>query len=103
MKKLMMMTAAVAAGVWLSGCTVVKAPGLLVGSLGLNSEQVVQGMNVTRGTNGVYEAIVDSTSGKQSTEGLIQGLIALGALARGMQPQAAAGAAAAACVDGNCE
>ena len=104
MKKVMMVIG-IALAMMTGGCTMVKAPGLTVASVGLNSEQVVSGLNVTRGTNGVYEVIIDSTSSKQSTEGLIQGLIALGSLARGMQaaPPPATGAVACPdCAGGNC-
>jgi len=106
MKKVMMVVS-VALAVVASGCTMVKAPGLTVASVGLNSEQVVSGLNVMRGTNGTYEVIIDSASGKQSTEGLVNGLIALGSLARGMQaqsaPSPAAGAAACPeCATGSC-
>ena len=92
MKKAIMVIVAVAVCAVAGGCTVVSAPGLLVMSAGLKSEQALQGLNVSKGTNGVHEVIIDSASGRQSTESLMQGLIALGALARGVQAPAAEGA-----------
>jgi len=61
-----------------AGCTSVKTPQFKATSWGLQSSQAVQGLNVTVGTNGTVEVILDSSSGSQNSTKLIDGLIAVG-------------------------
>jgi hypothetical protein len=89
-----------------SGCTGVYTPKLSAISWGLGSAQVLNGLNVTRwkteGTNDYYEIILDSSSGSQSSEKLVDGLIAVGEIAartKGIPLPAVAGSSGAAVVD----
>ncbi|HRR34009.1 MAG TPA: hypothetical protein P5026_07925 [Kiritimatiellia bacterium] len=83
-----------------SGCTGVYTPKLSAISWGLDSAQVLSGLNVTRWqtaeTNDYYEVILDSSSGSQSSGKLIDGLIAIGevvARAKGLPVDGSASAA----------
>lgn len=82
--KVVSMLALCACGLFLSGCTAVYTPKLSAISWGLESAQVLQGLNVTRyqtgETNDYYEIILDSSTGEQSSVKAVEGVIALGEL-----------------------
>jgi len=77
--------ACLAAAMLSGGCAGVYTPKLSAISWGLDSSQILSGLNVTRwqtpGTNDYYEIILDSSSGQQSSGKLIDGLIAIGEIA----------------------
>jgi hypothetical protein len=90
---------------FLAGCTGVYTPKLSAISWGLDSAQVLSGLNVTRwqtaDTNDYYEVILDSSSGSQSSGRLIDGLIAIGEIAARAKGIPVGGAASAAAGSGD--
>ena len=61
-----------------AGCAAVKAPGFYAFALGLESAQSMQGLNITKGTNGTHEVVMDGVTAAQNSQKLMDGLVALG-------------------------
>jgi len=88
---------------FLCGCAAVYTPKISAISWGLDSSQVLSGLNVTRyqtaGTNDFYEIILDSSTGQQSSVKAIDGLIAIGEIVARARGSAAAPAASSPALD----
>ena len=64
--------------VFSTGCTMVKAPDFAAFSWGLESSQMLQGLNVTVATNGTKEVLLDGVSAAQNSQKMMDGIVAIG-------------------------